>query len=99
MTDPSTPPAPPSGPAPSFGPLPRGELLSLLRADQRRRWRRGERVAVEAYPERLLFLRDDNDALLDLVVGEMELREEAGESVSLDEYRSRFPALAGPVIW
>ncbi|HEY1381001.1 MAG TPA: tetratricopeptide repeat protein [Gemmataceae bacterium] len=98
MSDPSSPP-PPSFHAPSFGPLPRAELLALLRADQRLRWRRGERIAVEAYPERLPFLRDDIDALLDLVVGEIELRQERAEPFTLEEYQKRFPILAGPLVW
>src|SRR4051794_17600653 len=99
MPDPAPAPPPPPKFGPSFGPLPRADLVSLLRADQRRRWRRGERVAAEAYVERLPFLRDDRAALLDLVVSEVELREERGEPYAADEYRRRFPELAGPIIW
>lgn len=95
MPDPSTPP--PFGP--SFGPLPRADLVSLVRADQRHNWQRGERVAAEAYLERLPFLQNDHAALLDLIVDEVQLRAEAGEPCSLDEYRRRFPQLAGPLVW
>src|SRR4051794_9877380 len=98
MADPSTPPRPAAF-APSFGPIPQADLVSLIRADLRLRWRRGERVAAEAYVERLPFLRNDRAALLDLVVAEAELRDEAGERVVADEYRRRFPDLAGPLIW
>ena len=99
MIDPSEPPPSPLPFAPGFGPLPRAELLALIRSDQRLRWRRGERVAAEAYVERLPFLRHDRDALLDLVVAEIELRAEAGEPFDGVEYRTRFPELAGPLIW
>lgn len=98
MPDPSIPPRPPAL-GPSYGPIPRADLLSLVLADQRRRWRRGERVAVEAYVERLPFLREDRGALLDVVVNEINLREDAGEPVDRDEYRRRFPDLAGPLVW
>jgi WD40 repeat protein len=73
--------------------LPR--LLALLRTDQRERWARGERVMVEAYLERWPALRENAEAILDLLYAEHLLREEAGAAPALDEYRDRFPALAG----
>jgi hypothetical protein len=72
--------------------LSRAEWLSLLRADQQRRWRHGERVLVEDYLTRWPTLAEDVEGLLDLVYGEALLREESGESVTLDEYVRRFPA-------
>jgi hypothetical protein len=81
-------------PLPSHLPnsLSRAEWLSLLRADQQRRWRHGERVMVEEYLTRWPTLGDDAEGLLDLVYGEVLLREEGGESVTVDEYLRRFPA-------
>jgi formylglycine-generating enzyme required for sulfatase activity/tRNA A-37 threonylcarbamoyl transferase component Bud32 len=72
--------------------LSRAEWLALVRADQWRRWGRGERVLVETYLTRWPMLADDAEALLDLIYGEMLLREERAETFSLDEYRRRFPA-------
>src|SRR5688572_14621624 len=74
--------------------MPRSVLLTLLRSDQRWRWRQGQRVAVEAYVNRLPRLRDDPEAVLDLAFGEALLREERGEGTDLAEYRQRFPAVA-----
>jgi hypothetical protein len=80
-------------PLPSHLPdsLSRAEWLSLVRADQHRRWRRGERVLVEDYLTRWPTLAEDVKGLLDLVYGEVLLREESGESVTVDEYVRRFP--------
>jgi serine/threonine-protein kinase len=61
-------------------------------ADQQRRWRRGERVLVEEYLARWPTLAEDAESLLDLVYGEVLLREESGETVALEEYLRRFPA-------
>jgi WD40 repeat protein len=70
------------------------DLLALLLADQRRCWRRGERVAVEVYRDRLPQLRQDDDILLDLIWSEVVLREESGETTVWEEYAGRFPHLA-----
>ncbi len=74
--------------------LPRPQLLALLRADQRRRWLRGQRVRVEDYRDGIPRLGDDPDALLDLIDNEHLLREERNEPAGLEEYQRRFPALA-----
>jgi eukaryotic-like serine/threonine-protein kinase len=60
--------------------------------DHRERWRRGERMPVEAYLERFGPSGLDAALLLDLIYNEIVLREEDGESPQLDEYRDRFPA-------
>jgi serine/threonine-protein kinase len=86
MTDPrpdQTPTVPPAG----------GRAAGLLE-EHRERWRRGERVLVEAYLERHPGLRDDPDAVLELLYSEILLREEGGESPGLEEYLRRFPDLA-----
>jgi hypothetical protein len=62
--------------------------------EQRARWRGGERVPVEDYLERHPGLRDDPDGVLELLYGEILLREERGESPGLEEYQRRFPHLA-----
>src|SRR5262245_12514196 len=69
-----------------------GELA--LVKDHRERWRRGERMPVEAYLERSHLPRVGTTALLDLVYSEVVLREEDGESPRLAEYLERFPAHA-----
>jgi hypothetical protein len=80
-------------PLPSHLPhsLSRAEWLPLVRADQQRRWRHGERVLVEEYLTRWPTLAEDVEGLLDLIYGEVLLREESGESVTVDEYVRRFP--------
>jgi WD40 repeat protein/serine/threonine protein kinase len=73
------------------GTLPLDELLEAVQADQLRRWRRGERVPVEAYLRLCPALGDSPDGVLDLIVAECLLREEAGDTPGPDEYRWRFP--------
>src|SRR4051794_18949422 len=73
------------------------DSIASLQQDQRRRWGRGERVPVEAYLERFPALGQDREAVLDLILGEVILREEAGERPRLDEYLGRFPPLAAPL--
>jgi WD40 repeat protein len=71
------------------------EWSERLREDQRVRWEAGEPVRVEDYLRRLPALAEQTDALLDLVYGEVVLREERGERVRLEEYLERFPEHAG----
>ncbi|MFO0936979.1 MAG: protein kinase [Gemmataceae bacterium] len=66
-------------------------LLSI-REDQARRWKIGDRVPVEEYLSRFAIL-SDKDALV-LIVAEILLRREFGESPTLAEYMGRFPRLA-----
>jgi hypothetical protein len=66
-------------------------------ADQNRRWRQGDHVRVEAYLELQPELREQPEALLDLIYNEFVLREQGGESPGPDEYVERFPALSGPI--
>ena len=83
---------PPSTPAqPQAMPTrPVDELLE----DQRLRWRRGERVLVEAYFQQTPALRSDHNAILDLIYDEVVLREQAGEQPQQSEYAQRFPHLS-----
>src|SRR5262245_27064864 len=80
--------------SPSGGTEPDRPMLALLMAYQRRAWRRGERTPVEEYLEQQTELRDDAEAVLDLIYQEVMLREQAGESPRLEEYMGRFPHLA-----
>jgi eukaryotic-like serine/threonine-protein kinase len=68
--------------------------VSLLRADQRERWRRGERILVETYLQQQAIERGDTEALLDLIYNEIVLREEHQETPQLAEYIERFPERA-----
>src|SRR5262245_39000107 len=81
----------PPGDAPIGRPDPDRPILSLLLAHQRRGWRRGERAPVETYLAQRPELKDDVEAILDLIYGEVVLREEVGESPRLEEYPDRFP--------
>jgi len=70
------------------------DFLERIRADQRSRWSRGDRVLVETYLQQYSIAADQEIAI-DLVYGEFCLRESLGESPDPAEYLRRFPAL-GP---
>jgi tRNA A-37 threonylcarbamoyl transferase component Bud32/tetratricopeptide (TPR) repeat protein len=59
--------------------------------DQRRRWRAGDPVPVEAYLAADPTLAANTEAVLDLIYQEVLLREEQGESPREEEYLRRFP--------
>src|SRR5712692_7821168 len=65
--------------------------LSLLLLDQRRRWQKGDCTLLETYLQEYPSLRGETDILLELLYHEVVLREERGESPSLEEYQRRFP--------
>src|SRR5262249_2994872 len=73
---------------------PTRRLVEALANDQRARWERGERPAVEAYLDQYPALRDDPEAAIDLIYDEVLLRKERGEVVQLTEYLRRFPQWA-----
>ncbi len=73
------------------------ELASVLRADQRNKWRAGLRVPAEWYFERFAGLLEDADLALDLIHNEFMLRESLGETVDLHEFIARFPRFAEPI--
>jgi tetratricopeptide (TPR) repeat protein/predicted Ser/Thr protein kinase len=68
-----------------------------LCADQRERWRRGDRVRVETYLAQHPFLGADDEALLDLIYNEIVLRQEHGDPPRLDEYLRQFGRLEEPI--
>src|SRR5205085_12661736 len=70
------------------------DLAGLVRADQRRRWRRGEPVPAEAYLDALPRLAACPEAVVDLIYSEFALSEELGQAAGPDEFLARFPAHA-----
>jgi hypothetical protein len=70
------------------------ETKAMLLDDQKRRWLQGERVLVEEYCQQIPSLRNDVESLLDLIYGEVLLREQCGEQPKLAEYVGRFPHVA-----
>src|SRR5207247_1179368 len=76
------------------GDTPLHELGQQLRAEQRQRWRQGERAWVEELLRGHPPLQAEPEALLELIYNEVVLREERGEEPTLDEYMQRFPQLA-----
>ncbi|HWE36487.1 MAG TPA: protein kinase [Isosphaeraceae bacterium] len=70
------------------------DLADRLCADQLVRWRAGERVPVEAYVAEFPALRDDDEALFELVYGEYLVRESLGEPPEPAELAGRFPRFA-----
>jgi tetratricopeptide (TPR) repeat protein/tRNA A-37 threonylcarbamoyl transferase component Bud32 len=72
-------------------------FIPLLQADQRQRWRGGERTPVETYLEQHPALRSDPDGVLDLIYHEMLLRGEFGDLPRLAEYLARFPQFEAEV--
>src|SRR5207248_3122966 len=71
------------------------ELLAVLLADQRCSWEAGERLAAEKYLALSPTLQADLEYTIQLLYGEFLLREELGDSPTLEEYGERFPAYAG----
>lgn len=74
-----------------------GRLVSALVKDQRRHWEQGDPLPVEAYLLQHPTLRDDTEAVLDLIYSEWSLREARGDQVQLDEYLRRFAEYAEPL--
>jgi serine/threonine-protein kinase len=74
-----------------------GELAAVLRVDQRERWLQGDRVPAEEYVRQVLLRCEEDDPALDLSYADFLLRQELGESPTLEEYLRRFPRYAGPL--
>jgi eukaryotic-like serine/threonine-protein kinase len=68
-----------------------GDLLAVLRVDQRRRWFSGQRVDVSDYQTLFPMLGDESEALFELVYHELLIREEIGDSPDPREYAGAFP--------
>lgn len=70
---------------------PSSATAARLMQEHRDLWRRGERLRVEEFLKRLGRKRVAPADLLDLVYGEVILREEDGEAPEIQEYLDRFP--------
>jgi serine/threonine protein kinase len=68
-----------------------------LLSEQRQRWGRGDSVPVEELLRHYPSLRDEPEAVLDLIYQEVVLREGRGESPDREEYLLRFPQLAAAI--
>jgi serine/threonine-protein kinase len=73
------------------GDLPLPRLVEVLRADQARCWRAGQRLPAEAYLAAFPALAASAEDALVLIWGEALLRFELGEAPRPEEYRDRFP--------
>jgi WD40 repeat protein/serine/threonine protein kinase len=67
------------------------QLVEVLRADQARRWRAGQRVPAEVYLEASPQLAASAEDALVLIWGEVLLRLERGKVPKVAEYQDRFP--------
>jgi WD40 repeat protein/tetratricopeptide (TPR) repeat protein len=65
--------------------------LEAILDDQSRRWQRGEKLLVESFLAEQPALREDPEAVLDLIYHEVVLRQAQGEAVDVEEYIRRFP--------
>jgi hypothetical protein len=72
-------------------PLESAEQIDAVRADQQRHWLGGERLTIETYLAALPYLEASQEAVLDLIYGEILLREQQGETPHPEEYQARFP--------
>jgi serine/threonine protein kinase/Tfp pilus assembly protein PilF len=66
----------------------------VLALDQWRRWHSGQRVPAEDYLARFPHVAAAPEAALELIYGEMLVREELGEHPAAEEYLARFPLWA-----
>ena len=76
------------------GELTPSQLAAVLRIDQRERWWLGQRVPAMAYLNDHPALEAEPEAAIEVIYGEFLLREELGESPSLDEYQVDYPRYA-----
>lgn len=77
--------------------LPTEQWADVLRDDQFRRWEAGRPLSVEDYLRRVPRLQTLPETVLDLIFGEVMLRERAGQRVELAHLLGRFPAWADAV--
>src|SRR5262249_42235720 len=68
--------------------------LKRLGNDLPRRWRAGQRAAVETLLVERAGLVEDPEAVFVLLCAEYQAREELGEQPAVEEYRQRFPSHA-----
>jgi serine/threonine-protein kinase len=76
---------------PAHGPLRHQVLLELVPIDLDYRLNAGQAARVEEYLKRYLDLAADQDAVLDLIVAEHQLRRRCEPDLDTAEYQRRFP--------
>src|SRR5271170_4009191 len=76
---------------------PNRDPLSELRREQSERWQHGDRVLAESFVMRQSDLFSDGKLLIDFVFAEFCLRQDLGDSPSVDEYVRRFPQLENQI--
>jgi serine/threonine protein kinase/formylglycine-generating enzyme required for sulfatase activity len=67
------------------------QLVALLRVDQQERWRIGQRPPASGYLRDHPAVRNDPEAAHELIYGEFLLREELGETPTLEDYLVEYP--------
>jgi hypothetical protein len=67
------------------------QLIEELRAEQQTHWQQGQTVPVETYLEKHPVLGRHEDAVLDLIYGEVVQRCLRGDNPRAEEYFERFP--------
>jgi WD40 repeat protein len=76
------------------GELSPAQVLAVVLVDQGERWRHGERPGAEQYLALAPTLQANLEHAIQQIYGEFLLREELGETPTLQEYAERFPAHA-----
>src|SRR5439155_9604870 len=67
--------------------------IDALRAEQREAWQRGEPILLEALLRQHPNVTLSDDELLELILGEVQLRRQSGDCPMDGGYVARFPAL------
>src|SRR5262249_22462606 len=70
------------------------QLVESLCRQQQQAWLAGRPISAECLFERYPQLQADTEAVLELIYNEILLRQQAGESPSLEDYQRRFPQWA-----
>ena len=76
----------------------RAGMLEAVLDEQESSWNSGKRASVEALLDRFPALRDDGEAVLDLIYHEVLLRRKRGETPEHAEYCDRFPDRAESLV-
>src|SRR5271166_4526972 len=82
------------GQLPPGNSLRRPALIEMVKIDLERRWRRGQRLCLEAYAKALPELGPTDRLPADLILAEYEARQQCGAPADLTEFARRFPRQA-----
>ena len=72
-------------------------LAEMTRIDIDRQWTGGREVRVESYLDRFPELRPVDDAVVGLILAEIEVCRRVGAPADLESYLGRFPEHAGEI--